>query len=185
MMTPIETAVAPLKQKAIDSAEVRANQIVMDVVSDLETVDFEIEKVAPYPKGWGMGQMQRARMNAKYSLYRSITSEDLRGRRYVGYNEPHYVKIDDKKVARFIQEMKEMAAAQYEAFVAKLITKVGDHTGATLSTPSGVWDYSYVLVTKADGTTENWKTQCISKYSKLGKFFHQWPTRMLKPGSKR
>jgi hypothetical protein len=182
-MTPIETAVAPLKNKAIDSAAARAREIVGNVASDMIAHGGDINAAAPYPRHSYTFEGQRAK--SKYNLYHSLTKQDPNHRPSYRMGEPSFKIMDGERVEKFVEEMKAMAAAQYEAFVAKLVMKVGDHTGAELSTPTGVWDYSYVLVTKADGTTENWKTQCISKYSKLGKFFHQWPTRMLKPGSKR
>lgn len=184
-ITAIETAVAPLKQQAIDSADHRAREIVENVRKDLEAHGNDINAAAPYPR-WDSYGYEGQRAKSKYSLYHSLTEQDpTLGYQVSNGKSPVIVVVSNDRVERFVEEMKAMAAAQYEAFVAKLVSKVGPHTDAVLSTPTGVWDYSYVLVTKAGGSTENWKTQCISKYSKLGKFFHQWPTRLLKPGSKR
>jgi hypothetical protein len=182
-MTPIETAVAPLKQKAIDSAEQYANQVIDKVCKDLEAHGWDINKAAPHPSYSYSFEGQRAK--AKYNLYHSLTETKEGFRPTYRPGDVSLVQLSFKSTARYITTMMEMAAAQYESFVAKLLHKVGEHTDATLSTPTGVWDYSYVLITKADSETENWKTQCIGKYSKNGKYFHQWPTRKLVKGSKR
>ena len=93
-------------------------------------------------------------------------------------NDPVPVKMDREEIARFIKNSKEEAAAQYDAFVAKLIRKIGVVETAEL-TGNHVWSYSYLNVTKADGTKESWKTQMIVNVSKLGKLFNQWPTRKV------
>lgn len=184
MTTAIEAAVLPLKQKAIDAAEQYARQIVENVRKDLEDHNWDINAAAPYPMRASWGREYEI-AKSKYNRYHALTTQDPAHRPTYRMGEPSYVIIDDKRIDSFVEQYKLMAAAQYEAFVAKLVAKAGEHTAATLETPSGVWDYSYVNVTTLDGTVDRWKTQCIGKYSKNGKFFHQWPTRKLVKGSKR
>jgi hypothetical protein len=184
-MTPIETAVAPLKNQAVEAAEVYARHMISKVREDLEANDWDINKAAPYPSYRSYGRDYET-AKAKYNRYHSLTKEDpSKGYQVNNGHSPVIVVIDEDRIERFVQSYREMAAAQYEAFVAKLVSKVGEHTAATLETPSGVWDYSYVNVTTPNGEVDRWKTQCIGKYSKNGKYFHQWPTRKLVKGSKR
>jgi hypothetical protein len=179
MMTAIERAVEPLRQKAVAAAEDHARAVIERVRKDLEAHNWDIRSAAPYPYHSYTREGQIAK--SKNSLYESLTKTHPDHRPSYIPSEPNYKVIDDDRAERYVEEMKMMAAAQYEAFVAKLVSKVGDHTTAELSTPTGVWDYSYVTI---DGK-DVWKTQCIGKYSKNGKYFHQWPTRKLVKGSNR
>lgn len=87
--------------------------------------------------------------------------------------------MPEELVEKFIQAAKADAAAQYEAFVAKLQQKIGEVKNATLK-GNHVWSYSILTVEKPDGTVEHWKTQMIINVSKLGKMFNQFPTRKVK-----
>lgn len=95
------------------------------------------------------------------------------------YKAPDFVDVTDERVARYVKTAREDAAAQYEAFVAKLTVKIGAVETATLA-GRGVWSHSILTVTKSDGARENWKTQMILNVSGLGKVFNQWPTRKVK-----
>ena len=80
--------------------------------------------------------------------------------------------------AKFVDDTMRDAAAQYDAFIAKLIRKIGDFDSATL-TGSHVWGYSILTVTKG-AATERWGTRQIVNQSVLGKLFNQWPSRKIK-----
>jgi hypothetical protein len=83
------------------------------------------------------------------------------------------------KVRRFIKQRMEWAAADYDAFVIKLVKKIGEVKKAELH-GNHVWGYSTLIVTIPDGEVQAWKTQQIVNHSKLGKPFNQWPTRRMK-----
>lgn len=181
-MNPIETAVAPLKSEAIQRAEDFAKGIVAKVEKELHAAGWDQDLVAPHPttKTHGWGKEFHAAL-AKRNLVNALTSFDMKkqpsGSRRM--TDPHFVVMSVDKVAAFIDQARRNAAFQYDAFVAKLVHKIGDVKDAKL-TGNHVWSYSVLTATFEDGRTENWKTQTIINVSKLGTVFNQWPTRKVK-----
>jgi hypothetical protein len=175
MTNKIELAVMPLKTAAIERAEKEAKELVVRYVINLANVGYDLSKVAPYPKST-MSRNDYAIAMARRSTYHMITKVVSGSRRM---NEPEIVEVIPEYVVKFIETTKKDAAEQYDAFVAKLIIKIGDVNEATL-VGDHVWSYSILTVTKAFGNTEKWKTQMIVNISKLGKLFNQWPTRKVK-----
>ena len=113
--------------------------------------------------------------SARRTLLNSLTVSlkgDLR------YNEPDFRAMDDKRISYFIDQAKLDAAAQYDAFVAKLCKKIGQVAAAELD-GNHVWNYSILTVETGIGE-EKYKTQMIVNVSKHGKLFNQWPTRKVK-----
>lgn len=177
-MNPIHTAVAPLKADAIVRAEQEAQKIVAHVAAQLAAHDFNLNATAPYPKTYGSTR-DYAVAKATHNLYVSLTTVDEeRNPRYGAAPAAYYVKMRNARIARFIAQAQEDAAAQYDAFVAKLTHKIGDCDSATLE-GNHVWGHSLLTVTKAN-VTEKWKTRQIVNTSKLGRLFNQWPTRKVK-----
>jgi len=175
-MNPIETAVAPLKDKAVTASSEYAKEIVRKVYRDLEAADWDAKKVAPYPDSFRMGKKQYHEVLARYKLVRSLT-KSVNGSRSM--RDPEIVEMSQPKIDHFVESAEKMAAAQYEAYVGKLNHKIGEVKEAKL-VGSAVWQHSILEVKKADGTSENWKTQMILNVSKLGTVFNQWPTRKVK-----
>jgi hypothetical protein len=162
-VNPIEAAVRPLKEDAMNRAEKYARAIIEKAVA--EVAASSLTECAPYPKAWKaptatVEQYRAAKI--KHDLYRILAGPG-----------------SEKGQAKFIEDARENAAAQYEEFIAKLNGKIGVVTAANLN-GNHVWGHSILTVTKADGTTENWKTQTIVNVSKLGKVFNQFPTRKVK-----
>lgn len=174
-MTPIAAAVAPLKQEAIDKATQFAHTYVSSLLAELAAADGDANKAAPYPRA-SVSRIDYAMAYAKYTNLRKLCVHIDHVRRASG---PEYIAPDLDRIASFFRSVKEDAAAQYDAFVAKLESKVGAHETAVL-TGNHVWGYSHLLVTRQDGTRQTWKTQQIVNISKLGKVFNQWPTRLVK-----
>lgn len=174
-MNLIEQAVLPLKEDAMARAESQAMNILENCRHELEEAYFDIDKAAPHPHG-RMSRADYKKAAAKRSLFWAICIP-----RYSSYkmNDPHYVNIDPGKEKKFIQDAREDAAYQYDAFVAKLVNKIGEVTKASLD-GNHVWSYSILTIEKPDGTTQRWKTQMIINVSKYGKLFNQFPTRMMK-----
>lgn len=176
MSNPIEDAVNPLKVDAVAKARTWAVDVVAKLTAELEANNMDSRLVAPYPKSTSPKFHVEL---VKYKTLSFITEWDYvaqPGSRTM--NGPCIVKVDAERVAKFIKEAEEDAAAQYVAFVKKLVSKIGDCVTATLH-GNHVWDSSILLVTKTTGV-ECWKTQSIINVSKLGKFFQQWPTRKMK-----
>ncbi len=70
--------------------------------------------------------------------------------------------------------------AYYDAFVAKMVTKVPTAKEATYTLPNNrVWNYSILKITKADGSVDNWETKIMVNRSKYDRLFNQWRTRLL------
>lgn len=177
MTNPIETVVAPLKSDAMDRAEQFAREQVARIERELEANDWDREIVAPYPNSLRDGREEYKKKEARYRMVRFFTKATGSAVRRIHAPDP--CEMNAERVELFVKQAREAAAAQYEAFVAKLIHKVGDVTEASLS-GNHVWGHSILTVTKPDGTVERWKTQTIVNVSKLGTVFNQWPTRKVK-----
>lgn len=179
LSNPIVAAVAPLKEDAIKRAEEEANKLIVHITKVLAEHDNDLEKAAPYPKSCGPEYRSREDYMlklSKHKLYGSVVKHRQGSRRIY---EPDFVDVYQPYVDKFVDQAKKDAAFQYDAFVVKLVKKIGDTTEATLS-GNHVWGFSILHVTLADGTKQNWKTQQIVNVSKLGKLFNQWPTRKQK-----
>lgn len=179
-MNPIEAAVAPLKNDAIESARQHCQNKIDDTIVALQDNDWDAQIVAPYPNSRvDYGIKYHTKLN-EYSWTRSITVQDKAKQPYCRRpNDPEYRMRNTDMENAMIKQWEDLAAAQYEAFVAKLVNKIGDCVSATLE-GNHVWGHSILHVVKADGTKEKWKTQMIYKISCKGKPHNQWPTRKVK-----
>jgi hypothetical protein len=176
-VNPIEAAVMPLKEAAVDRAEQEAKKLIATVLKRLEEAGWDIAKVAPRASpqvhGYGNAYHQAASL---HTLYSSVTASAVRR---VFPTDPDIRKASPEAEARFIKGARHDAAVAYVGFVAKLVMKIGTVDSASL-VGSHVWGYSVLTVAKADGSVERWKTQQIVNVSKLGKLFNQWPSRKVK-----
>jgi hypothetical protein len=174
LMNLIEQAVSPLKADAIERATQEANKIIVSVTQQLAAAGNDLNIAAPFPNSMKCSREEYLTKISKYQLFSAL----CKGREATSrHGQPHLVDVNQERVARFIKSAQEDAAAQYEAFVAKLVRKIGDVQTATL-VGNHVWAYSHLTVTK-NGVQETWKTQQIVNVSKLGKLFNQWPTRKI------
>ena len=87
--------------------------------------------------------------------------------------------MSEAKIDRFVAARKEQAAAEYDAFIAKLVKKIGPVVTAELD-GNHVWSHSILTVVLKSGEQQRWKTQQITNISKYGKHFNQWPSRKMK-----
>jgi hypothetical protein len=174
-LNPIETAVAPLKADAIARAEQEVATLVANVTRALEAANWDRAVAAPYPNARQSRASYQQAMT-KVRLFASLTRSLAISRMM---HEPDYCRIVPELVEHFTEQARRDAAFQYEAFVAKLVKKIGDVADASLH-GNHVWSYSILTVTLADDSRQTWKTQQIVNVSKLGKLFNQWPTRKLK-----
>lgn len=177
MTNLIEAAVAPIKTDALDRAEQDTREYLAGLIADLVTNDMNLTITAPRPRStMERGAYQAA--SAKLSIFHQIT-ETISQASPREPNAPTIVKVRMDGIEKLVSKAREEAGVQYDAFVAKLVQKVGPVVSATLN-GNHVWGYSTLTVEKADGTVENWKTQQIVNVSKLGNLFNQWPTRKVK-----
>lgn len=176
-MNPIEAAVMPLKEQAIERAEYEAHKIIDRVKEKLKEAGGDLNVAAPYPSN-NLSQIGFMMQLNTYNMYRGLT-KTREGSAARGMNDPHYADMDIRKMFEFVRVAKEDAADQYDAFVAKLVAKIGKVKSAELS-GNHVWDYSILKVVLQNKEIQNWKTQQIVNVSKLGKVFNQWPSRQIK-----
>ena len=177
MTNPIAAAVAPIKDLAIARAEQDAAAFIVRLLANLEAANWDLDVVAPRPLNSDDRATYRAK-SYKIGLYQSVTNYDF-DRPAHRVSDPHYRVRDEAKEALFVKNAKDLAAAQYDAFVVKLIGKIGAVETASLH-GEHVWGHSILTVVKADASVERWKTQQIVNVSKLGTLFNQWPSRKVK-----
>ena len=186
---PVGRVVHPLKADAVKDAGDRARKTIEKVRADLEAHGWKLNACAPYPRDYSGDYRQR---RAKASLYGSLTTEDQAATRawhdaapeadeerraYYRAGRPEIVTMSERGISRFIAQPT-AASSWIDAFICKLVAKVGDCDDADLQ-GSHVWSSSILTVRKGD-VVERWKTQQIWNYSKLGNAYPQWPTRIVK-----
>lgn len=173
-MSPIEIAVAPLKAAAVGHAEVIAHQRIAHVVEKLEAAGWDMEVAAPHPHGL-MSRAQYKTAAARRALYSRLVTRTATSHRH---GTPDIVVYSPEGAARFVESVRADAALEFDAYIAKLVSKVGEVISAEIC-GRHLWQGSILTVVKATGT-ERWKTTQIVNVSVLGKLFNQWPTRQLK-----
>lgn len=176
--TPIGHAVLPLKQEAVERSRAEAKALVERVSKNLEEHGWDMRLVAPYP-AYNVGANEYRIQMGRYRLYSAVTKTDEAKSRVVTMRGPHFVKMCPKRIATFIEQAAENAAASYDAFVAKLDHKIGPVKEAILK-GNHVWGNSILTVVTEAGNTEHWHTQMIVNVSKYHLLFNQFPTRKLK-----
>lgn len=176
MAQTIKEAVSPLKQAAEDRARSAITALIETTLADFAAAGNDLNAFAPYPNS-GIGRKEYMIRLQRRKFVESITSSFKSSLRF---GEPYIRVPSTEGCERVINNTIEAAVAAYDAYVAKLESKIGAVTEANLSTIGGVWYDSKLTVVKLDNTTETWSTKCILNTSSLGKVFNQWPTRLLK-----
>ena len=178
-MNPIEVAVSPLRKDAMDRAETEARFDIQVAEQDLKDNGFDLNAAAPYP----LTMFGNARMEAssKHEFYRSITKEDPKAGPQPGtIHGPYLVRMDRDKCKKLIAARRAAAAASYDAFIAKLVAKIGPVKSATLE-GNHVWaDSTLTVESLTTGGLQRWHTKMIVNRSKFHRTFFQWPTRKVK-----
>lgn len=175
MTNLIATAVEPLKQASIDAAVQATKEMVARFAKKLEEANWDLKVAFPCPNGFvsrSTYMSQKAAHNFASSLVRAVQPS-------YRINEPMIVRMCEERISNVIDNAAKDAAFQYEAYVAKLVKKVGDCDAAKLGFNGGLWFDSDLVVTKGDAK-EVWNTKCITNRSCLGKVFNQFPTRKRK-----
>lgn len=175
---PVGAALHDKKADAVKSAGEDARAYVGKVREDLIKHGWDLNAAAPYPYREHGYKADAAKL--KHNNYSRLTTSDpakgYQSRRM--NNDPHFVIMDDASVERFVEQAERAAAMYYDAFICKMVAKVGVCDGATCE-GNHVWSHSILTVTKGE-TVERWKTQQIINVSKLGLHFPQWPSRLMK-----
>lgn len=175
MSNPIAAAVAPLKQGAQDYAEQCARRQCDRMLATLEEAGWDMQIAYPFPNG-RMGRAEYTLAKEDHYLCSRITKSTLDFSRRHGAPDPR--TINPEGLEQYVAEVRKEAALSFEAYVEKLVEKVGPVDAASVC-GNALWNFS-VLTVQKNGTTEQWKTQQIVNVSKLGRLFNQWPTRKMK-----
>ncbi len=174
----ISAQLDPHKAECIERAEQAFLGYIENVIKPaLVAGEFNINNIAPRPNGMRDSRasyLQKQRYRAEIaSLTERVPSESM------SVCAPEIVKLSDERIARRVQQTRDAMAADFDSYVNKLSTKIGE--GIVSAEITGrLWDYSTLTVTKNDGSVERWRTQQIINVSCLGKLFNQWPTRRSK-----
>lgn len=174
---PVALAVEPLRQATIDKTEELARAKIARVAAELAEAGRDLNKCAPYPRSVGISRSDYVSAVNKYHLYSSLTVCD---RCTHTPGQERLATMSDKGCARYIEQAKKEAAFQFDAFVVKMVAKVGPVSLAALQVDAGVWGRSVLTVATPSGETVHWLTQQIINYSKLGLPYNQWPSRRIK-----
>jgi hypothetical protein len=184
---PIAEAVAPLRIAAMQHAKKSARDLHVRAAELLAKHDWDIEKAAPYPSRYADSRDDYKRKSRRREWLNIITTECTeRNKPYGGrrMHDPYYVKMYQKSCTREVLHAMKAAEGQYQAYVQKLVFKIGaGTTDARLEAFSGVWGDSLLIVRKVicgRVTYEHWRTQQIVNYSVYGLAYLQYPTRQLK-----
>jgi hypothetical protein len=170
----IAAAVEPLRADAMDRAGTYAHNMIERAYGELAANEWDLNKVAPNPHSY-MSRRSYMTAKARRSFFQKITKAlDNRW----SSTGPYIVEANAECAKRFVDQAREDASFQFDAFVAKLSKKIGECDSAEIESRS-VWQHSLLTVRKGEAV-EVWQTQQIVNTSSLGKPFNQWPTRQLK-----
>lgn len=172
---PVGRVIHPLKVEAVKYAGQQARKRVEQVRVDLEKHGWDLNVAAPYPGFRDQYQADYKAKRDKHNFYSSLTDCGVEGYRRTVES---IRKMSEKGIERFVSQSEEMAALQYDMFICKMVSKVGDVDSAEIE-GSHVWGESYLTVKKGE-VEEIWKTQQIMNYSVLGNPYLQWPSRIVK-----
>lgn len=176
ILSKVAEAVKPLRDQAIATAKERAESYVASGIKKLEEGNWDREIVAPYPDRCGSRNEYHTK-RANYEFIRCISKPVSTFSHRP--NTPDPGVLNEEGCQNFINRCMRDAAASYDAYVAKLDSKIGETVTAQLI-GDHLWSHSIIEVSKADGSVQRWKTQMIINISSLGKLFNQWPTRLMK-----
>lgn len=183
---PVGKSVHPLKVQAVERAEAEAVKEIEAVRAKMAAGGWDLNVVAPYPES-NMNRDEYQKRVSRHHKFARLT-KTAAGHEYRGHRQTDVREMSKEGCEREITKWRESAAFQYDAFICKLVRKIGPCASATL-TGSHVWSHSILTVTKLmdvgdnhTTVTEHWKTQQIENRSVLGLYFPQWPTRLVKGG---
>lgn len=181
MTNPIEIAVAPLKEVAIEGAIEYAKKYLASLKSELEAANWDLRAVAPEPSA-RMSRSEYKIAERKRKLFLGLVNLRKDNDTSIRRNNmpPQYCDWSVTGAVAFVEEAKLETAMQFDGYVEKLTSKIGQVQDAQITVNRGVWGESVLTVTKHDGSVERWKTQQIYNISSLGKVFPQWPTRKIR-----
>lgn len=171
----IRDAIEPLRSAAEDFAIESANGAVMRVIAWLHEGNADLNEIAPHV---AYGHYDYDTNGRKRAMIGELCD---RKDSVLARNVPQIMILNPTKICEFVARQKKQAGLDFDAFVEKLIIKIGKATKVELITSAhNPWLNSMLKCTMTDGSVEHWQTQMIINQSSLGKLFHQFPTRRIK-----
>lgn len=135
----------------------------------LEMADMNLDVAVPERPG----EEYREYKN-RTAIYTALTDPAWKGGK--SPSDPDIRERNPKREEKWMQEQIEIAEANYDSFIKKMIQKIGEPvTDAKLE--GSIWENATLTVTTVSGETQVWKTKIIINFSKFGKMFNQFPTR--------
>lgn len=174
--------VLPLLKCAQDEAEAQTRSEAERVEEILAKHGFDLEKVAPKAKSvyfngkknWEATYEAHRKANIKRVFYQSFCEVES------STKDSTILKMSQEAIERKVEQSRCDAAFEFEAYVAKLNAKINDPVlQAELSQVAGVWFDSDLTVVTQNKGTQVWNTKVIVNFSKHGKAFNQFPTRLV------
>ncbi|WCH25145.1 hypothetical protein [Aeromonas salmonicida] len=182
----IAAAVEHLKEPALERAEEATIALAERYQTALKEANWDLEVAFPHPDAARHSLADYQSIRARHNMAARLTCHDTtRNPISRRMKDPHYRMWSPDSVAALVREARDLAAQQYDTFIAKLAMKI-EQDGPVVEvflTGSHVWGHSTLTVIHADGSVHKWRTEMIINVSKLGTLFNQWPTRKLKPAS--
>ena len=173
--TPIAQAVEPERRNAIRSAVKASREYYTKLRNALAKGDYILDNVAPKPERNLIykDHEKYKMMDETRSTFLRFFDFDVHIYDYTGNGRPRAGAYRN-----LLREAIDETNARYDAFVYKLVKKVGEHSEAAL-VGSHVWSHSILTVTTPTGV-QRWKTKSKWNYSKYGLAYMQWPSLELK-----
>lgn len=182
----ITAAVEHLKESALERAEEETIALADRYQAALNDAGWDLEVAFPNPDASRNFIADNRSIKARRNMATRFTRHDATRSQPSRRMKVHNYRIwCPDSVAAMVKEARERASQQYDAFIAKLASKVEQDgpVAEVILTGSHVWGHSTLTVCHVDGRVHKWRTEMIINVSKLGTLFNQWPTRKLKPAS--
>lgn len=173
---PVGACIMPMKVNALELTEQRTRARIAALLTKLEENGGDMKIAFPfnYSDYSDAGKEARA-LNEQVRRFTKDTEEVLSVDKYRTNN---YRRVaNEEGIEHFVQNMRDLSANQYDAFICKMVGKVGEVDTASIE-GNHVWGNSVLTVAKG-ATTEVWHTQMIMNFSKYGLAFNQFPSRKI------
>jgi len=183
-MTTIEilrAALAPLLAQSITTARPVTERKLSEIRKRFEACDWDAGRAFPYPRPT-LSRIEFAEAKALHDFAWSVTRSDPAHRRIFTF-DPDIRLWDAGAADRALALAERAVRKEFEAFVAKLADKLGEGVAGAecrCPAPDGLWAYSELVVKRASGAAEFWRTQVVANSGKYGRPFLQWPIRRIK-----
>ena len=142
-----------------------------DVIA--QYVNYAINEIARFKaalekSGWNINAAFKNKENRQnaYRMFKNVNGN--------GDCQP-----DEAMEAARLASFKRTAEDEFEAFIAKMVLKLGDRVIGAVTYHGQIWEDCQITIDCQGGEQVVLKTKIILNTSKNGKLFNQWPTRVI------